>query len=81
VLITGANAGIGKELARQLGARPDISRVYLGVRNRTRGEAAQAELEASTGRRVYELSKIDVTDLKSVAAAITALPDRWTVWP
>ncbi len=29
VLITGANAGIGKDVARQLASRPEIARIYL----------------------------------------------------
>ena len=36
VLITGANAGIGKEVARQLASRPEIARVYLACRNAER---------------------------------------------
>ena len=29
VLITGANVGLGKEIARQMALRPEIARVYL----------------------------------------------------
>jgi NAD(P)-dependent dehydrogenase (short-subunit alcohol dehydrogenase family) len=35
-LITGANAGIGKEVARQLALRPEMARIYLAFRNRDR---------------------------------------------
>ena len=35
VLITGANAGIGKEVARQLALRPEIARIYLACRNQS----------------------------------------------
>jgi NAD(P)-dependent dehydrogenase (short-subunit alcohol dehydrogenase family) len=75
VLITGANAGIGKEFARQLGARREISRVYLGCRNRERGLAALDLLEAETRRSVFELAIIDVADLRSVQSAVTSLPE------
>ena len=49
-LITGANAGIGKEVARQLALRPEIARIYLACRNQDRATTAKAELEAATGR-------------------------------
>ena len=54
VLITGANAGIGKEVARQLALRPETARIYLACRNRERATAAKAELEAKTGRAIFE---------------------------
>ena len=41
-LVTGANRGIGLEVARQLGR--DGMRVLLGSRDRARGEAAAAAL-------------------------------------
>ena len=73
VLITGANAGIGRELARQVGAREEISRVYLGCRNRERGLAALELLEADTGRSVFELVMIDVAEVRSVRSAAASL--------
>ena len=42
-LVTGANRGIGLEVARQLGR--DGMRVLLGSRDRARGEAAAAGAE------------------------------------
>ena len=46
VLITGANVGIGKDVARQLASRPEIARIYLACRNQDRATTAKAELEA-----------------------------------
>ena len=73
VLITGANAGLGKEVARQLALRPETEKVYLACRNRAKAAAAQADLETSTGRKIFEIVIMDVTDLESVRAAVTAL--------
>ncbi len=73
VLITGANAGIGKEVARQLASRPEIARIYLACRNRSRATTAKADLEATTGRRVFEIVEMDVADLGSVRAGLAAV--------
>ena len=43
VLVTGANKGIGKEIARTLGSLPDHV-VVLGCRDEVQGDAAVAEL-------------------------------------
>lgn len=74
VLITGANAGIGKETARQL-ALNGVEKIYLGCRNEEKAKAAKKELENSTGKSVFEVLKIDVSNLDSVRAAIKALPE------
>ena len=44
MLITGANVGIGKDVARQLALRPEIGRVYLACRNKDRATTARADL-------------------------------------
>jgi len=75
VLITGANAGIGRELAGQLGAREEITRVYLGCRDRDRGRATLEGLAAETGRDVFELLIIDVADVRSVRSAVASVSE------
>ena len=68
-LVTGANKGIGKEIARQLGESGLT--VRLGVRSEERGRAAAAELAAG-GIDARPLP-LDVTDEQSVAAAAKQL--------
>jgi NAD(P)-dependent dehydrogenase (short-subunit alcohol dehydrogenase family) len=64
-LITGANKGIGFEIARQLSQQGTF--VLIGARDAARGKEAAAELTAR-GLAVAPLS-IDVTDPASVARA------------
>src|SRR5271154_4515140 len=73
VLITGANAGIGKDVARQLASRPEMARIYLACRNQDRATTAKAELEAATGRTIFEIILMDVADLGSVRAGLAAI--------
>ena len=73
VLITGANAGIGKEVARQLALRPEIERIHLACRSRDRATTAKADLEAATGRSIFDVIVMDVADLGSVRAGLAAI--------
>jgi NAD(P)-dependent dehydrogenase (short-subunit alcohol dehydrogenase family) len=73
VLITGANAGIGKDVARQLALRPEMARIYLACRNQDRATTAKAELEAATGRPIFDIILMDVADLGSVRAGLAAI--------
>jgi NAD(P)-dependent dehydrogenase (short-subunit alcohol dehydrogenase family) len=73
VLITGANAGIGKDVARQLALRPEMGRIYLACRNKDRAITAKAELESATGRRIFEIVLMDVADRGSVRSGLAAI--------
>jgi len=73
VLITGANAGIGKDVARQLALRSEMARIYLACRNQDRATTAKAELEAATGRSIFDIILMDVADLGSVRAGLAAI--------
>jgi NAD(P)-dependent dehydrogenase (short-subunit alcohol dehydrogenase family) len=72
-MVTGANAGIGKEIARQLALRPEFGRIYLACRNAGRASTAKAELEAETGRNIFDIVLMDVADLGSVRAGLADL--------
>jgi NAD(P)-dependent dehydrogenase (short-subunit alcohol dehydrogenase family) len=73
VLITGANVGIGKDVARQLASRPEIGRIYLACRNRDRASTAEVDLETVTGRHIFEVILMDVADLGSVRAGVASI--------
>lgn len=72
-LITGANKGIGLEIARQL-AQQGLT-VLIGARDAQRGEAAAALLR-DEGLDAYALT-LDVTDVASVQAAAALLDERF----
>jgi NAD(P)-dependent dehydrogenase (short-subunit alcohol dehydrogenase family) len=78
-LVTGANRGIGREVARQLAERG--YEVLLSARDAEKASAAAAELAASTGGLVEPLT-LDVSDPGSIsdaAAAVRADPGRLDV--
>lgn len=64
-LVTGANKGIGLEIARQL--MQASVRVIVGARDSQRGQAAADTLSAEGGHA--EAIKLDITDENSIAAA------------
>ncbi|WP_407571762.1 SDR family oxidoreductase [Deinococcus altitudinis] len=72
-LITGANKGIGLEIARQL-AQLDFT-VLIGARDAQRGEAA-ADLLRAEGLDAHALV-LDVTDTASVQVAAAQLGERF----
>jgi NAD(P)-dependent dehydrogenase (short-subunit alcohol dehydrogenase family) len=65
-LITGANSGIGLEAARTL-ARAG-ARVIMASRNTEKGEAAAAEIRASSPGAELEVRELDLASLDSVRA-------------
>jgi NAD(P)-dependent dehydrogenase (short-subunit alcohol dehydrogenase family) len=65
VLITGANKGIGHEVARQLAAKG--FHVFVGARNTKAGRKAAEEIAKKCGKATF--LEIDVADNESVAIA------------
>ena len=81
-LVTGANKGIGKEVARLLGALPDHA-VVLGCRNEQLGVAAAAELQVqlvNQGRRALHvgLPLTDTTPFRHRRRGATPPTAGWT---
>jgi NAD(P)-dependent dehydrogenase (short-subunit alcohol dehydrogenase family) len=64
-LITGANKGIGHEVARQLAAKG--FHVFVGARNRAAGRKATEEIAKKGGKATF--LEIDVAEPSSVTAA------------
>lgn len=75
ILITGANAGLGKETARQFALKKETRKVVLFCRNRARAEAAKKDLEEKTGKKIFDIVIGDVTDLNSVRRAVAKIKE------
>lgn len=73
-IITGANAGLGKDTAAVL-ARMGAT-VVLACRNLSKAEAAKQEIREKTGKDV-EVEQLDTSDLESVRAFVK----RWAARP
>jgi len=72
-LVTGANKGIGLEVARQLAQKGFF--VYIGSRNLESGLSVVEKLNAD-GINTVEAIQLDVTDHKSVMAARALLGEK-----
>jgi len=72
-LITGAKAGIGKEVARQLALSGAYRTIYLACRNPSKATVAKKDLETATGTAIFEIVIMDVSDPASVRAALSSL--------
>ena len=69
-IVTGANAGLGLEVAHGLAAHG--AQVVLACRNRAKAEAAATDLRARTPGAAVEVGELDLADLESVAAFAAA---------
>lgn len=72
VIITGANAGLGLECARNLLARTDSWHVVLAVRNPDLGNAAVAELGAPDRCSVIRCDLASLASVRDFVAAFAA---------
>ena len=75
ILITGANGGLGKESARQLAMINGTEKIYLACRNLTKAEEAKQSLEKSTGKKIFEIMIMDVSNPDSVRSAVAGLKE------
>lgn len=75
ILITGANAGIGRETASQLAKKEQTEKIILAGRNFKKLEIARQELENESSRSIFEILVVDVSNLESVRKAIDTISE------
>jgi NAD(P)-dependent dehydrogenase (short-subunit alcohol dehydrogenase family) len=75
-VVTGANRGIGLEVARGLSSRG--AQVVLAVRDTGRGEAAAAAIRTTRDGASLEVMALDLADLASVHRFAAAVRSRWS---
>ena len=75
ILITGANGGLGKESARLLAKQTGVEKIYLGCRNAERAELAKKSLELQTGKNIFEVLLMDVSNIESVRSSVTSISE------
>jgi NAD(P)-dependent dehydrogenase (short-subunit alcohol dehydrogenase family) len=73
IIVTGANIGIGKEVSRQLAMIEETEVIYLACRNADKAIEAKASLEEQTGRSIFQILIMDVSDPVSVKQAVESL--------
>jgi len=74
-VVTGANAGIGKETARALAHRG--AHVVLVCRNGPKGEAAMEEIRRESGSTRLDLLIADMSSMESVRALASEMQKRY----
>src|SRR6202045_4691363 len=74
-LVTGANVGIGKEVARQLAVSGEYRRIFLACRNTDKARIAQQELQESTGKSIFQILLMDLSNVASVRSAAATLDE------
>ena len=70
-LVTGANSGIGREIA--LGLARQGARVVMACRNQGRGEAAREQIANTSGNDAIELRLVDLSSGASIRDLATRL--------
>jgi NAD(P)-dependent dehydrogenase (short-subunit alcohol dehydrogenase family) len=77
VVVTGANAGIGLAIVKNLVARPEGYHVFLCCRNPAKGAEALSSVPSGPGSA--EVLQLDVTNSKDIAAAAEAIASKCPV--
>ncbi len=75
-MVTGANGGMGKEIARELAKMG--ATVVMVSRDLGRGEAARAEVQAQSGNDAVELLLADLSSLQSIRHLVQEFMARHT---
>ena len=76
-MVTGANSGIGKATA--LGLAQMGATVLMVCRDRTRGEAAQGEIQSKSGNQAVDLLIADLSSQQSIRQLVEQFRQRYAM--
>jgi len=74
VVITGANSGLGKEVATYSAAKG--AKVYMLCRTKNKAEAAREEIIKATGNDKVEIVLVDVSELEQIRNAAKEIQSK-----
>jgi len=74
VIVTGANSGIGKDIATYAAAKG--AKLYMFCRSKDRAEKAKKEITDATSSKSVEIVLIDLGELASVRKAVEELKEK-----
>uniref|UniRef100_A0A7S3L8A4 Dehydrogenase/reductase SDR family member 12 n=1 Tax=Amphora coffeiformis TaxID=265554 RepID=A0A7S3L8A4_9STRA len=74
VVITGANSGLGKEVATYSAAKG--AKVYMLCRTKSKAEAAREEIIKTTGNDKVEVVLVDVSELEQIRTAAKEIQSK-----
>ena len=76
VVVTGANSGLGKQVATYCAAKG--AKLYMLCRSKERAETARAEIVKDTGNDSVDIVLVDVSELDQVRKAASTLQEKET---
>ncbi|GAM89632.1 hypothetical protein ANO11243_076710 [Dothideomycetidae sp. 11243] len=75
ILVTGGNAGLGKETVRHL-VKHNPKAVFLAARTRSKAEAAIEEIKRESPNATIQFIELDVSSFESINAAVKTFHSR-----
>ena len=77
IVITGANQGLGHEIAKKLAAENENYRIILGSRSLEKGQQAASEVTKLAKNTKVDVVQIDVSSDDSIQSAARTIEEKY----